>query len=95
MRRRRAGNGDDRGAAQLDIATRIAPAKKGGLSTERLKRLHDVLASHVESGAVPGLVALVSRKGTVHLDAIGSLSIGGPPLPRDDDPRRGGQAAAR
>jgi CubicO group peptidase (beta-lactamase class C family) len=45
--------------------------------------MHDVLAAHVESGALPGLVALVSRKDAVHVDMIGSMSIGGPPMRRD------------
>jgi CubicO group peptidase (beta-lactamase class C family) len=53
------------------------------LSAERLGRLHNVLAGHVGSGAVPGLVALISRKGAVHVDVIGSMSIGGPPMGRD------------
>jgi hypothetical protein len=42
--------------------------------------MHYVLAGHAESGAVPGLVALVSRKGALHVDVIGSMSIGGPPM---------------
>jgi CubicO group peptidase (beta-lactamase class C family) len=45
--------------------------------------MHDVLAGHVKSGSVPGLVALVSRRGEVHVDVIGSMSIGGPPVARD------------
>jgi CubicO group peptidase (beta-lactamase class C family) len=77
VRRWRPGHGDDRGAAQLDIAT------TGGLSAERLSRMHDVLAGHVASGAVPGLVALISRQDAVHVDVIGSMSIGGPPIRRD------------
>ena len=55
----------------------------GGLSAERLGRTHDVLLGHVDSGSVPGLVALVSRKETVHVDFIGKMSIGGPPIQRD------------
>jgi hypothetical protein len=34
---------DDRGAPELDIATRAAAASTGGLSAERLRRVHDVL----------------------------------------------------
>ena len=45
--------------------------------------MHHVLAGHVASGAVPGLVALVSRKDALHVDAIGSMSIGGRPVRRD------------
>ena len=54
------------------------------LSKPRLARLHDVLRSHVESGAAPGLVSLVTRKGEVHIDAIGSSSTrDGHPLGED------------
>ncbi len=57
--------------------------RTGGLSGERLSRMHDVLAGHVESGSVPGLAALVSRKGAVRVEVSGRLSIGGPPMRRD------------
>jgi hypothetical protein len=40
-------------------------------------RMHDVMAGHVERGDVPGLVTLVSRRGDVHVDAIGVKSVGG------------------
>ena len=51
-------------------------------STSRLGRMRDVLAGHVERG-VPGLVALVSRRGEVHVDAIGLMAVGGDPIRRD------------
>jgi CubicO group peptidase (beta-lactamase class C family) len=54
-----------------------------GLSTTRLKRMHDVLARHVGSGRVPGAVTLVSRNGEVHVEAIGQMAIGGAPMQRD------------
>ena len=54
-----------------------------GLSGERLDRLHDVMAGYVERGDVPGLVTVVARHGDVHVDAIGALAFGGPPLARD------------
>ena len=41
----------------------------GGLSKERLGRMHDVMAGHVADGRVPGLVSLVSRRGEVHAEA--------------------------
>jgi CubicO group peptidase (beta-lactamase class C family) len=47
----------------------------GGLSKERLGRLHEVMAGYVERGEVPGLVAAVSRRGKLHVDAIGSKSL--------------------
>ncbi len=48
----------------------------GGLSKERLDRMHDVMAGYVERGEVPGLVTLVSRRGEVHVDAIGAKAVG-------------------
>lgn len=55
----------------------------GVLSAGRLRRMHDTLARHVESGGVPGLVALVSRHGEIHADAIGRMAIGGAAVTRD------------
>src|SRR6266852_112473 len=56
----------------------------GGLSKARLGRLHDVMAGYVERGEVPGIVTLVSRRGEVHVDAIGMKAAGGSyPVRRD------------
>jgi CubicO group peptidase (beta-lactamase class C family) len=56
----------------------------GGLSRARLGRMHEVMAGYVERGDVPGLVTLVSRRGEVHVDAIGTQAIGdSPPMRRD------------
>src|ERR671911_607981 len=56
----------------------------GGLSEARLERMQDVLASHVDRGAVPGVVTLVSRRGEVHVEAIGMLAFdGSEPMRRD------------
>jgi CubicO group peptidase (beta-lactamase class C family) len=49
----------------------------GALSTARLARMHDIMAAHVEQGGVPGLLTLVSRKGAVYVDAIGTKTAGG------------------
>src|SRR5258708_2308319 len=55
-----------------------------GLSRARLGRMHDVMAGYVERGEVPGLVTLVSRRGEVHVDAIGTRAIEDPaPMRRD------------
>jgi CubicO group peptidase (beta-lactamase class C family) len=55
-----------------------------GLSPVRLRRLREVLTRHVESGDMPGLVALVARRGEVHVEAIGTLEAGGTePMRRD------------
>jgi CubicO group peptidase (beta-lactamase class C family) len=56
----------------------------GGLSKARLGRMHDVMAGYVERGEVPGLVTLVSRRGEVHVDAIGMKAFEGlAPMRRD------------
>jgi CubicO group peptidase (beta-lactamase class C family) len=59
----------------------------GGLSTARLARLHDVLAGYVERGEVPGLVALISRRGEAYVDVLGTMaagsSAGNNPMRRD------------
>ncbi|MEO3869126.1 hypothetical protein ABGB18_09875 [Nonomuraea sp. B12E4] len=47
----------------------------GGLSRKRLGRMREILAEAVESGTVPGLVALVHRRGETHVVALGTLSL--------------------
>jgi CubicO group peptidase (beta-lactamase class C family) len=44
-------------------------------SKPRLARMREVLAGHVSCGAMPGLVALVSRRGETHFEAIGRQSF--------------------
>jgi CubicO group peptidase (beta-lactamase class C family) len=56
----------------------------GELSRTRLNRMHDVMARHVEAGRAPGLITLVSRRGEVHVDAVGTRTLGGrDPVRRD------------
>jgi CubicO group peptidase (beta-lactamase class C family) len=56
----------------------------GGLSSARLGRMHEVMAGHVERGDIPGIVTAVSRRGEVHVDAIGAKAVGGSdPIRRD------------
>ncbi|RAL21950.1 serine hydrolase domain-containing protein [Thermoflavimicrobium daqui] len=58
--------------------------KNRGFSETGLRRMRDVLARHVESGKIPGLVALVSRYGETHVEAIGTMRHdGGAPMRRD------------
>ncbi|MCF3121039.1 beta-lactamase family protein [Streptomyces arenae] len=57
----------------------------GGLSASRLGRMREVLAGHVDSGAIPGLVALVSRRGEVHVEALGTHEAGGAGTPMRRD----------
>jgi len=47
---------------------------EAGFSKARLERMRRVLGGHVERGEVPGLVALVSRRGETHVEAIGAQS---------------------
>src|SRR2546430_14363438 len=55
-----------------------------GLSKARLLRMQDVMAGYVERGEVPGLVTLVSRRGEVHVDLIGTQAFGeNSPMRRD------------
>jgi len=55
-----------------------------GLSAARLGRMRDVLAGHVDRGGIPGLVALVARRGEVHVVALGTTEAGGSePVRRD------------
>src|SRR6266536_736283 len=56
----------------------------GGLSTVRLRRMHQVMAGYVERGTLPGVVTLVSRRGEVQVDAIGMKAAGSSdPMRRD------------
>jgi len=56
----------------------------GGLSRARLERMHNVMAGHVDRGVVPGVVTLLSRRGEVQVDAIGTKAFGGSePMRRD------------
>jgi CubicO group peptidase (beta-lactamase class C family) len=55
-----------------------------GFSEAGLRRLREVQARHVESGKIPGLVALVGRGGETHVEAIGTMRHdGGAPMRRD------------
>ncbi len=56
----------------------------GGFSEEGLAGFHARLEFHVQSGAVPGLVALIAHGGDVHVETLGALAVGDPaPLGRD------------
>lgn len=55
-----------------------------GFSEAGLRTMRDVLARYVESGKIPGLVALVSRGDQTHVEAIGTTRHeGGAPMRRD------------
>jgi CubicO group peptidase (beta-lactamase class C family) len=54
-----------------------------GLSTAGLERVAEITISQVGPDRVPGVVALVASGDDVHVEALGSLSIGGPSVRRD------------
>ena len=57
---------------------------EGGLSEERLERLHEVMAGYVERGVAPGIVTLVSRGGDEDVAVVGTTAVSGDePMKRD------------
>lgn len=58
--------------------------RNSGFTEQGLQRVHDALTRHVESKKIPGLVALVSRGGETHVEALGTMRAeGGAPMRRD------------
>lgn len=51
-------------------------------SSRRPARMREVMATHVARG-LPGVVTLVSRGDETHVEAIGAMALGGPPMRRD------------
>lgn len=56
-------------------AARATEWEVAGFSPGRLARMHHTLRRYVESRKLPGLVAVVSRRGMEHTDAIGTLAF--------------------
>jgi len=54
------------------------------LSTARLARLHDIVAGHVDRGAAPGLISVISRRGERHVDVVGATAVDGSRAMRPD-----------
>ncbi|MFD8569986.1 serine hydrolase domain-containing protein [Streptomyces sp. NPDC059639] len=55
-----------------------------GFSKTGLRKVHDVLARSVDTGKIPGVVALFSRGDETHVETIGTMRHdGGDPLRRD------------
>src|SRR5262245_29640536 len=48
-----------------------------GLSSKRLARVRGQLQRHVDSGFVPGMIALLARHGEVHVETVGHLAFEG------------------
>src|SRR3954449_12887356 len=61
---------------------RAGVARGQGLNKDGLDRFAAVAASHVGDDKVPGLVALVADGDQVHVEAIGTLAVGGRPVER-------------
>lgn len=55
---------------------RTAARRESGFDGARLARLHDAIARHVDSGAVPGVALLVHHRGREHVETIGSTVYG-------------------
>ena len=49
----------------------------GGFSLRRLARLRELLERQVDSGFVPGVLAVLARHGEVHVEATGNLAFEG------------------
>lgn len=55
-----------------------------GFSETGLHKMRNVLARHVDSGKISGVVALVSRNGETHVEVLGTMRHdGGAPMRRD------------
>jgi CubicO group peptidase (beta-lactamase class C family) len=58
-----------------EASTQRSATKDSGFSSARLARMHAALRRHVESGAVPGVVALVHQRGREHVETIGTMAF--------------------
>ena len=70
-----AGAAPGRTSRSHETERRVQTLDGGGLSRARLEQMHDIMAGHVESGFVPGLVTLLSRRGETHVDVIGTKAF--------------------
>ena len=78
---------------------------RAGLTEKGKQRLHEVAEQYVGDGRdpgryqVPGLVALAACGDDVHVEAQGSMAVGGAPVAREElalgDPPVGGQPPER
>src|ERR1700722_13437942 len=58
------------------IVGTLTGMSRSTLSESGLTYLHDVMASHVDRGLVPGLIALVAHGDDVHVEVIGNKAVG-------------------
>jgi len=70
-------------ATALAACGRKPERKDMGFTEAGLARLADDLRANVAKGQPPGLVALAARGEQTHVWPMGTLSLGGPPAPRD------------
>ena len=61
--------------ATMAVRASARKPKSSGLSPSGLTKMHEAMQRHVGPGRLPGLVALVSRRGAEHVDAIGTLAF--------------------
>ena len=58
------------------MLAQTAKPEEVGVSTERLKRIHDLIERRIETRDISGAVTLVARKGKIaHLEAQGLMDI--------------------
>ena len=51
--------------------------EESGMSTERLRRIHEAMERHIDAGEISGAVTMVARRGRlVHYEAHGWMDIG-------------------
>lgn len=50
----------------------------GGFSPKGIVRVRELIEGHVEAGLVPGMVAVLARRGEVRVEATGTLAFEGP-----------------
>lgn len=60
----------------LPVAGGALGVSPSGFSPMRTARLRRALQRHVDSGEVPGLVALVHHRGRVHVETVGTMAFG-------------------
>src|ERR1043165_683495 len=54
----------------------VTRAEKVGMSTQRLERINEVMARHIEAGDITGAVTAVARRGkVVHFQAHGFADV--------------------
>lgn len=72
---------------QAPVLGKAAPRsalKRSGFSRKRVARMHATLQRYIDSGEIPGVVALVHQRGREHVETIGTMAFGGnQPMHRD------------